>query len=637
MNTLPAAGKPKLLYVDDERANLTAFRVLLRDQYDVLTAENAEAAYELLREHDIPLVVSDQRMPGMTGTDLLAKVAADFPDCARMILTGYSDIDAVIDGINRSQIYYYFKKPWNESEVRLTLENALEYVMTRRRVVTIATEWQNTFNSVNDVIWIINKERRIVRCNMSTETVFGVKPEEIVSKVCSDVSQCHMSAQTCPLTRVQQTLLRETMELPLGEKIFQLSIDPLLDDAGMYIGAVHILSDITSRKQVEGERDRLEEHLRQNQKLEAIGSLAGGIAHDFNNILTPIIIYAELIERKVAADDSLLSKVKGITKAAQSAKQLTSQLLTFSRKQVLDMSPCDLNEVIGSFLDMLRRTVRENIQIDIRLLPESLYVMADRGHMMQIVLNLVVNAQDAIEENGAITVETAVVLMDGEVARLHPGMIPGRYALLMVADSGCGMDDATLVHIFEPFYTTKQLGHGTGLGLATVYGIIKQHGGFVDVISHPEQGTTFRIYFPLHEAQKTAEDAVNQEAHAEQESIGTILAVDDNEMIRELIREILKETGYTAYIAPGPLEAMAIADTIVEPISMLLTDVVMPDMNGVELFERLSATRPDLKVMYISGYTNKVSAHGGLLEEGVNFLPKPFTSKALLEHIQRLI
>lgn len=637
MNSTRSGEKPKLLYVDDERANLTAFRVLLRDQYDVLTAENAEDAYALLREHNIPLVVSDQRMPGMTGTELLAKVATDFPDCARMILTGYSDIDAVIDGINRSQIYYYFKKPWNESEVRLTLENALEYVMTRRSLVAIASEWQNTFDSLSDVIWILDNNKRIVRCNKSTEALFNVKSEEIISKLCHEVAHgCPFPIQSCPLARVSQTLVREAIELTMEGKTFWLSVDPILDVSGQYVGAVHILSDITARKQIEEERNQLEEHLRQSQKLEAIGSLAGGIAHDFNNLLTPILIYAELIGQKFPDDHPIRSKAHGISKAAISAKQLTSQLLSFGRKQVLEMKPHDLNEVVESFQDVLRRTIRDNIEIDTRLAPVNLYVMADKGQLVQIILNLIVNAQDAIEANGTVTIETSEVQMDGEIARIHPGMLPGKYALLVVTDSGSGMDDETLSHIFEPFYTTKQVGQGTGLGLATVYGIIKQHDGFVDVSSRLDHGTVFRIYLPLQAAQdKTAEAPAS--VLNDRKRSGTILVVDDNEMVREMLDDILTEAGYSILVASTPEKALDMVKRSDEDISLLITDMVMPVMNGTELFEQVSLLRPNIKVIYISGYASKVTVHGGFLEESVNFIPKPFTSQTLLERINKVM
>lgn len=637
MNVIRSKEKPNLLYVDDERANLTAFRILLRDQYNVLTAENAEEAYGLLSKHDIPLVVSDQRMPGMSGTELLSKVANDFPDCARMILTGYSDIDAVIEGINRSQIYYYFKKPWNESEVRLTLENAYEYVMTRRNLAATASEWQNTFDSVNDVIWILDKDKRIVRCNSSTEVLFEVKSEDIVSKLCHEVAHdCPYPAQDCPVTVMKQTLKRETVEMQLGEKTFTVSVDPIFDASGSYNGAVHILSDITIRRQLEAERNQLEEHMRQSQKLEAIGSLAGGVAHDFNNLLTPIIIYAEMIENKCAADDSIKNKAQGITKAAMSAKQLTSQLLSFGRKQMLEMKLHNLNEVVGAFQDVLRRTIRENIEIDAKFAPQDLYVQVDKGQLVQIILNLIINAQDAIEDNGVVAIETSEVVMDDEIARVHPGMIPGKFALLVVSDNGTGMDEETLSHIFEPFYTTKKAGHGTGLGLATVYGIIKQHGGFVDVNSRPGHGTVFKIYLPL-QASQSPNDKITEANDEVRKGSGTILVVDDNDMVREMLSDILTEAGYTIFAASTPAKALEIVENSPGQISLLLTDIVMPGMNGNELYEQISFIRPDLKVMYISGYASKVSVHGGFLEEGVNFLPKPFTSETLLERVQQLI
>jgi CheY-like chemotaxis protein len=301
------------------------------------------------------------------------------------------------------------------------------------------------------------------------------------------------------------------------------------------------------------------------------------------------------------------------------------------------MKSCELNEVIGSVLDILNRTIRENIQIIQRLAPEDIFVTADRGQLVQIILNLIVNAQDAIVANGTVTIETSEVSMDDEIVRMNPGMIPGRYALLAVSDSGSGMDDETLTHIFEPFYTTKQAGHGTGLGLATVYGIIKQHDGFVNVISRPGLGTVFRIYLPINAIQKQTTDIKCDSSWSERKGSGTILVVDDNLMVLELITDVLKDAGYSVHAASSPRNALEVAGQLPKQISLLLTDLIMPGMSGNELFEQLSQLQPDLKVMYVSGYASKVHVRGGCLEDGVNFLPKPFTRQELLERVQKLI
>lgn len=639
MNVNAPGEKPKLLYVDDERPNLTAFRVLLRDTYNVLTAENAEEAYILLKQHDIPLVVSDQRMPGMTGTELLQKVAEDFPDCARMILTGYSDIDAVIEGINRSQIYYYFKKPWNENEVRLTLNNALQYVMTRRSLVESEQRFRSTFEQAGLGIAHLNPDGTVVRVNSQLLSFLGIIEQELagqpITRWFTEISTFELSAIAAG--DLEKIVKETSVPTQLGNRWSRVALTAIIGKNTIADYLILIVDDLTERKLLETERDELQEHLRQSQKLEAIGSLAGGVAHDFNNLLTPIIVYAEMIEQKFSDNESFKSKAQSITKAALSAKQLTSQLLSFSRKQVLEMKPCNMNEVISSFLDILRRTIRENIIIDVKLAPQNLCVMADKDQLVQIVLNLIVNAQDAITGNGTVAIETSEVMMDNEIARIHPGMVPGRYVQLVVTDNGCGMDDETLSHIFEPFYTTKLSGHGTGLGLATVYGIIKQHDGFIGVTSRPGYGTAFKLYLPLNTFLDKEPEISLKNSPNDQSGSGTILVVEDNDMVREMLTEILSGTGYRIHVASTPGEALDIARKISGEISLLLTDMVMPDMNGMELFEQLSAEFPAMKVMYISGYTSNVSVHAGVLEEGVNFLPKPFTSKQLLDRIKKLL
>jgi len=385
------------------------------------------------------------------------------------------------------------------------------------------------------------------------------------------------------------------------------------------------------------EREQLENLLSQSQKMEAIGHLAGGVAHDFNNLLTPIIIYSDMLKRALPDDEKMHSKIDGIIKASHKARDLTQQLLSFGRKQVMQMQVQDLNEIVSSFFSIMRRTLRENIDITLQLAEQPSMVYADRSKIEQVLLNLAINAQDAIAENGSIVLETGQVLIDDEYARLHPGMKTGYFILLSVTDNGCGMSDETMRHIFEPFFTTKPVGHGTGLGLANVYGIVKQHNGYISALSKPEQGTTFKIFFPLTDEQPGVAEKQLQNGDDRPAGAETILLVEDNEMVRTMAVDLLEGFGYTLLVAEHPEKALEIVRTAAR-IDLVISDVVMPGMNGKQLFEQINTDRPEIdKVLYISGYTDNVIVSNGVLEEGLHFLPKPFTADALIAKVMELL
>jgi PAS domain S-box-containing protein len=406
---------------------------------------------------------------------------------------------------------------------------------------------------------------------------------------------------------------------------------PLYKNDGNRHGIVILRRDITDQRQMEMQ-------LRQAQKMEAIGHLAGGIAHDFNNLLTPIMGYAEMAAAAIPEGDKLAPKLNGIIAAAHKAKTLTQQLLSFGRRQSIVSEIVDINEVILSFNTILRRTIRESIRIDLVLDPEGSFIKGDRSQMEQIILNMTVNAQDAFDgSQGRISIETCKIRMDGENARIHPGMVPGEYVLLSFRDDGCGMSSEVINHIFEPFFTTKQVGHGTGLGLATVYGIVKQHNAFISVISREGAGTTFNIYFPV--CSQVPLMAVQPELAVDRPVTGetTILVVEDNEMVRNMVEEMLTGYGYTVLVAADPHQAIELLAHTATRIDLLLSDVVMPGMNGPELYEQLIVQIPTLKVVFISGYPINPSMRGSALEDGVNYLQKPFTAEALLERVNQVL
>ncbi len=377
------------------------------------------------------------------------------------------------------------------------------------------------------------------------------------------------------------------------------------------------------------ERRALEQQLRQAQKMEAVGRLAGGIAHDFNNLLMVISGYSEFLLDRIGPDPALRGPAQEIANAAERATSLTRQLLAFSRKQMLAPKIVDLNGVVTESLKMLTRLIGEDIDLVMVAGAEIGAAKADPGQIEQVIMNLAVNARDAMPHGGNLTIETANVTLDEEYARLHAPVTPGKYVMLAISDTGVGMDAETQSHIFEPFFTTKGL-KGTGLGLSTVYGIIKQSGGYIWVYSEPGKGTSFRIYLPRVSATGEAIAAEPTVAAAKPEqALGTILLVEDESSLRRLARQYLENQGYTVLEASDGAAAIEVSNAHSGPIHLLLTDVIMPGMNGRELAHRLSALRPETKVLYMSGYTENAIVHSGTLEEGITLLQKPFTLPTL--------
>jgi len=390
-----------------------------------------------------------------------------------------------------------------------------------------------------------------------------------------------------------------------------------------------ILRDITERK-------RLEEQLRHAAKMEAIGGLAGGIAHDFNNLLTAVIGYSNLLMERMPKEGFHHEKLTQICRAAERAAGLTHQLLAFSRKQVLDVRVLDLNEVIAGMEEMLRRLIGEDIDLAIAYSPSLGKVKADPGQIEQMLMNMVINSRHAMPAGGKLTIETADSFLDRNYARTHTEVEPGWYAMFAVSDTGHGMDAKTISRIFDPFFTTKDKGVGTGLGLSTVYGIIKQHHGHVTVYSEVNRGSTFKVYLPR------VEDVSQPEARTVRtismpEGTETILVVEDESTVRELTCEALKLQGYLPLSAGYPEEAEALSRSQQGSIHLLLTDVVLPRMDGRTLFRKLSRTRPEMKVLYVSGYTENFIVHHGVLDPGVHFMQKPFTFQGLARKVREVL
>ncbi len=396
-----------------------------------------------------------------------------------------------------------------------------------------------------------------------------------------------------------------------------------------------VLRDITDRKHAEEEKQKLQSQLLQSQKMESIGRLAGGVAHDFNNMLCVILGYTELITARLPVDDPLLRDLRAIEKAACHSRDVTAQLLAFSRKQLIAPRPVNLNDIISGAKETLAPLIGEDIELQFYPGPGLWNIIFDPAQIEQILMNLAVNARDALPSGGKLIIKTANISLDEASCREQSGFMPGDYVLLEVSDNGLGMDTETLTHIFEPFFTTKGVGEGTGLGLATVYGIIEQNGGSIRVSSEPGRGTTFKVYIPKGLEQERAPAKTDRTPVAS--GTGTVLLVEDDIMVSRMTAEMLKSIGYTVLIANNPVDALSLCEKNHSPIDLLITDVVMPNMNGKELRDRIKILRPGIKVLFMSGYTSNVIVHHGILEESVHFIQKPFSMNDFARKIQGIL
>ena len=467
---------------------------------------------------------------------------------------------------------------------------------------------QLVLDTTPHLVFVKDWDGRFVLVNKAIADVYGTTPAQLVGKTDADfnpnpeeVERFLRADRAVMSSGLPQVIPEEAVtNATTGEVRWYETIKvPFVAGEGQSPQVLGVATDITERKRVEEALEQSEEQLRQAQKMDAIGQLAGGVAHDFNNLLTVINGCSSALLQRVAGHEALSGPVAEIARAGQRAAALTYQLLAFSRRQVLTPEVLDLNAVAADSEKLLRRLIGEDIELVTVLRPALGSVRVDPGQLQQVILNLAVNARDAMPQGGTLTIETAKAELDEAYARDHPGVEPGQYVMLAVSDTGCGMDAATRSRIFEPFFTTKEPGKGTGLGLATVYGIVKQSGGHVWVYSEPGLGTTFKIYLPrvAAAAEAPARPSLPEPAPGGSE---TIRLVEDEDQVRALVRGVLEEAGYRVLVAGRGDEALRVAAEHVGPLDLLLTDVVMPGMSGRELAARLSGRRADLRVLYMS-------------------------------------
>ena len=503
--------------------------------------------------------------------------------------------------------------------------------------------YRDYFENAKDAIYIHDLTGRYIMVNKAGEELIGYSRAEILQMRISDVvprnGLDHIHARLKEKLADHSLTIYEVEAIRKDGSRVPIEVSSrLIYENGVPVAVQGSARDITERKRSEEALRASQLQLQQSQKLEAIGQLAGGVAHDFNNMLTAIIGYTDLSLRRVGLENPIRRNLEETKKAAERAASLVRQLLAFSRKQILEPKVLDLNDVVKDMHKMLTRLIGENIKLATRLETDLGSVKADPCQVEQIIVNLVVNARDAMPRGGRVTIETANVALDDQFAvKKHVSVKPGEYVMLAVSDTGSGMDQETQARIFEPFFTTKEVGKGTGLGLSTVYGIVKQSGGNIWVYSEQGLGTVFKVYLPrIDDATASTIARQSQETSAPR-GTETILLVEDEDVVRGLTRKILMQAGYNVLDAKGGDEAIRLCHAHAGPIDLLLTDVVMPEVSGKEVADRLLELRPSIRVLYMSGYTDEAIVQHGVLDANVKFIQKPFTWVGLTRKVREVL
>jgi PAS domain S-box-containing protein len=484
---------------------------------------------------------------------------------------------------------------------------------------------------------IIHEMGRIVDSNGTADRMLGYAPGELAGRMATELTVPEERERMLAHIRSGSEAAVQGHAVRRDGTTFPVEVRPRNLVVRGASRRFVVVRDITERLRTEVALHDTEQQLRQAQKLEAVGRLAGGVAHDFNNLLTVITVFTQLVIDGLAASDPRQGDLREVAKAARRAGDLTRQLLAFSRKQVMRSVVLDLNDVVRDVETMLRRVIGEDVRLDTQFQAGAASVLADRGQIEQVLMNLVVNARDAMPAGGTLTTSTGTAEVDDAFVRRHAAtdLVPGRYVRLDVTDTGIGMDDGVKARIFEPFFTTKPSGSGTGLGLSTVYGIVTQSNGCVLVRSAPREGATFSVYLPA-VAPARDPDAARVEREY-RKGTETILLVEDEDSVRDVARRILEAAGYAVVVARNGLEALEIASTTIGEIDLLLTDLVMPGLGGRELAERLVRDRPRTRVLFMSGYTEDAAVHRGFMGSTVDFLAKPFTVEKLTSHVRAVL
>jgi PAS domain S-box-containing protein len=605
---------------------------------------------EALHRDSYDIILADFHLPMYDGMAALRLAQELCPDTPFIFVSGAMGEDAAIEGLTEGATDYVLKQKLSRlaPAIKRALQEAENWRERQRAEEALKTSearLAGIIESAMDAIISVDDEQRIVLFNAAAEQMFGCTAAEVsgqpLERFIPERFRQAYQEQIRALGQADITgRARGGLGIVVGQRTngeefpIEASISQI-ETAGSKLYTI-ILRDITERQRTQEVRAKLEEQLRQAQKMESIGRLASGVAHDFNNLLTVIRGYTDLLQDSMTPEDPRVEDLEQIRRASERATALTRQLLAFSRQQILTPTVLDLNSLVANLYKMLERLIGEDISLSTLLQPGLWPITADPGQIEQVIMNLVVNARDAMPTGGKITIETGNIYLDDDYAQTHFEVPVGPCVMLAVADTGHGMDKPTQARIFEPFFTTKEQGQGTGLGLATVYGIVKQSGGHITVYSEPDQGTTFKLYLPAAETTAASLPAP-QTQPVSQPGTETILLVEDDERVRSLAQRALQAEGYTILAACSGGEALSLVEQYQGGIDLLLTDVVMPQLNGRELAEQLKARHPQLKVLFMSGYTDDVVVRHGLLAAEIEFLPKPFSPNMLVSRVRQTL
>jgi len=599
---------------------------------EVVRADDRQSFLNALKRGPFDVILADHTLPSFDGVAALRIAKDTFLETPFIFVSGTIGEDLAIDCLKAGATDYVLKQRLGRlvPSIRRALIEAKERSERKAAEESLRKQAQ-LLDLANDSIVVRDLDERISYWNRGAERLFGWRSEEAIGRVMHELVLTEFPRA---IDEIRQSFMKnghwegEVIRRTKEGRVISVESRWTLqrDRDGMPTSTLEISNDVTERR-------RLESQFLQAQKMESVGRLASGVAHDFNNLLTVIIGRSYLLMSRMDEDESARKDLDLIQKTAERAAILTRQLLAFSRKQTVAPRLLDVNALIANMDRMLRRLIGEDIEVFSKLGDNLGAVKADPGQIEQVIMNLVVNARDAMPNGGKLTLETANIDLDAKYVWLHAPMSVGPHVMIAISDTGHGMDDVTKDHIFEPFFTTKE--NGTGLGLSTVYGIIKQSNGNIRVYSEPNVGTTFKVYFPrIDEPGETLQAGEGQQVTGGTE---TILLVEDEEAVREIVRETLSGQGYVVIEARHGPEALLVAEKYPGTIHLLLTDVVMPAMSGPELAVALTKSHPETKALFMSGYTDYVAIRQGLIEEGSNFLQKPFTQADLARRVRDLL
>jgi signal transduction histidine kinase len=642
----------KALYLEDSPRDAEILQNLLIDSgydlsMDLIASENEFVS--LIRSQTYDIILSDFKLPAFNAFAALRWCLDICPNVPFICVSGSIGEETASELIKQGAVDYILKDRLARlpSAIKRALDEAKEREARRRaedelkfRNTILATQQEVSI----DGILVVDEKGCILSYNSRFVNMWNIPRDVIESNSDQRTLQSVLSRIDDPTLFIEKVnyLYNQHHETSRDEillidgKVFDRYSAPMNSADGKYYGRVWYFRDITERRHAEEEKNKMQAQLNQAQKMESVGRLAGGVAHDFNNMLSVIIGNTEMIMNRVGSTDPLYEELEEIRNAAKRSADITRQLLAFARKQTVSPVALEVNDTVAHTIKMLQRLIGEDIDVIWKPGHNVGKILIDPSQMDQILANLAVNARDAVAGVGWLLIETGNARIDEDYGAGHPDAVPGDYVKLTMSDNGAGMSREILDHIFEPFFTTKETGKGTGLGLATVYGIVRQNNGFISVYSEPGQGSAFRIYIPRY-IERGTEKAAESGHDSPRGGTETILIVEDEGTLLKLARRILEGHGYTVLSARTPAHAIRQVEAHEGEIHLLMTDVVLPEMNGRELYEKLITMRSSLKCLYMSGYTADAIAHRGVLDEGIHFLQKPFDHKAMARKVREVL